>query len=145
MSSFFSPYRHQFVRVGACVPHVAVADPRQNADNVLGLLATGDTARVALMVFPELGLSAYAIDDLLFQDAVLDEVERQLERLMSAGRSGSPRTRRLLAAIFCSPLRERRLSPSTSRSAKIYGCRSRRAPRRRSPAPRSSSTSPPAI
>src|SRR5712671_2180187 len=86
MSSFFSPYRHQFVRVGACVPHVAVADPRQNADNVLGLLASGDTARIALMVFPELGLSAYAIDDLLFQDAVLDEVERQLERLVSASR-----------------------------------------------------------
>jgi len=72
MSSFFSPYHHQFVRVGACVPHVAVADPRRNSDNVLGLLASGDTARIALMVFPELGLSAYAIDDLLFQDAVLD-------------------------------------------------------------------------
>jgi NAD+ synthase (glutamine-hydrolysing) len=90
MSSFFSPYRHQFVRVGACVPHVAVADPRQNADNVLGLLASGDTARIALMVFPELGLSAYAIDDLLFQDAVLDEVERQLERLVSASRDLFP-------------------------------------------------------
>src|SRR6202045_2516571 len=90
MSSFFSPYRHQFVRVGACVPHVAVADPRQNADNVLGLLASGDTARVALMVFPELGLSAYAIDDLLFQDAVLDQVERQLERLISASRDLFP-------------------------------------------------------
>ena len=90
MSSFFSPYRHQFVRVGACVPHVAVADPRQNAANVLGLLASGDMARIALMVFPELGLSAYAIDDLLFQDAMLDEVERQLERLVSASRDLFP-------------------------------------------------------
>ena len=35
-----------------------------------------EAERVALMVFPELGLSAYAIDDLLFQDAVLDAVER---------------------------------------------------------------------
>jgi len=70
MSPFFSPYRHQFIRVGACVPQVAVTEPRRNADNVLGLLAEGDKARVALMVFPELCLSAYAIDDLLFQDAV---------------------------------------------------------------------------
>jgi NAD+ synthase (glutamine-hydrolysing) len=101
MSSFFSPYRHQFVRVGACVPHVAVADPRQNADNVLGLLATSDTARVALMVFPELGLSAYAIDDLLFQDAVLDEVERQLERLISASRDLFP------VFVVGAPLRHR--------------------------------------
>ena len=55
MASFFSPYSHEFVRLGACVPHVAVADPRQNADNVLDLLASGDKASIALMVFPELG------------------------------------------------------------------------------------------
>ncbi len=90
MASFFSPYSHEFVRLGACVPHVAVADPRQNADNVLDLLASGDKARIALMVFPELGISAYAIDDLLLQDAVLDEVERQLDRLISASRDLFP-------------------------------------------------------
>jgi NAD+ synthase (glutamine-hydrolysing) len=84
MSSFFSPYRHQFIRVGACVPHVAVTEPRRNAENVLGLLAEGDSSRVALMVFPELCLSAYAIDDLLFQDALLDEVVRQVDRLIGA-------------------------------------------------------------
>ena len=84
MSPFFSPYRHQFIRVGACVPQVAVTEPRRNAQNVLGLLAEGDKARVALMVFPELCLSAYAIDDLLFQDAVLDEVAQQIDRLIRA-------------------------------------------------------------
>src|SRR5215472_10590326 len=84
MSSFYSPYRHQFIRVAACVPQVAITEPRRNADNVLGLLTEGDQARVALMVFPELCLSAYAIDDLLFQDAVLDEVTRQIDRLICA-------------------------------------------------------------
>src|ERR1700751_2188313 len=84
MSSFFSPYRHQFTRLSACVPRVSVVEPRRNGDNVLGLLAEGDKARVALMVFPELCLSAYAIDDLLFQDAVLDEVVRQVDRLICA-------------------------------------------------------------
>jgi NAD+ synthase (glutamine-hydrolysing) len=82
MPSFFSPYRHQFVRIGACVPRVAAAEPRRNAENVLGLLAEGNQARVALMVFPELCVSAYAIDDLLFQDAVLDEVVRQIDGLI---------------------------------------------------------------
>jgi NAD+ synthase (glutamine-hydrolysing) len=82
MSSFFSPYRHQFVRIAACVPRVAIIEPRRNAENVLDLLAEGDRARVALMVFPELCVSAYAIDDLLFQDAVLDEVVRQIDRLI---------------------------------------------------------------
>ena len=101
MTSFFSPYSHEFVRVGACVPHVAVADPRQNADNVLGLLAEGDRSRIALMVFPELGLSAYAIDDLLLQDAMLDEVERQIDRLMAASRELFP------VFVVGAPLRHR--------------------------------------
>src|ERR1700730_18142022 len=87
---FFSPYRHDFIRIGACVPHVAVAAPPRNAENVLNLLAAGDQARIALMVFPELCLSAYAIDDLLFQDAVLDGVVRQLDRLICASRELFP-------------------------------------------------------
>ena len=90
MSSFFSPYRHQFIRVGACVPAVAPAEPERNAAAVEAMLADGDRARVALMVFPELCLSAYAIDDLLFQDAVLDAVERQIARLVEASRDRFP-------------------------------------------------------
>jgi NAD+ synthase (glutamine-hydrolysing) len=83
------------------VPHVAVADPQRNAESVLELFATGDRDRIALMVFPELGLSAYAIDDLLFQDAVLDEVERQINRLISASRKLLP------AFVVGAPLRHR--------------------------------------
>jgi NAD+ synthase (glutamine-hydrolysing) len=90
MSSFFTPYRHQFTRVGACVPLVAVGEPRKNADSVLSMLADGDAARVAVMVFPELCLSAYAIDDLLFQDAVLDAVESEIARLIAASRDALP-------------------------------------------------------
>ena len=90
MSSFFSPYRHQFIRVGACVPAVAPAEPERNAAAVEAMLADGDRARVALMVFPELCLSAYAIDDLLFQDAVLDAVETQIGRLLDASRERFP-------------------------------------------------------
>ena len=90
MSAFFSPYRHDFLRVGACVPLVAVADPARNAAAVEALLAEGDRARVGLMVFPELCLSAYAIDDLLFQDALLDAVEGQIDRLLQASRERFP-------------------------------------------------------
>jgi NAD+ synthase (glutamine-hydrolysing) len=90
ISSFFTPYRHQFTRIGACVPRVAVCEPRRNADAVLALFAEGDAARVALMVFPELCLSAYAIDDLLFQDALLDAVEREVDRLIAASRDRFP-------------------------------------------------------
>src|SRR2546430_290307 len=101
MTPFFTPYSHEFVRLGACIPKAAVADPSTNGDNILGLIESGDKARIALMVFPELGLSAYAIDDLLFQDAVLDEVERQLDRLFSASRDRFP------VFVVGAPLRQR--------------------------------------
>ena len=42
MSSFFSPYGHQFIRVGACVPAVAPAEPERNAAAVEAMLADGD-------------------------------------------------------------------------------------------------------
>ncbi|HLY47403.1 MAG TPA: NAD(+) synthase [Stellaceae bacterium] len=90
MSAFFSPTRHQFVRVGACVPPVAVAEPARNGDQALALIAAGDEAGVALMVFPELCLSAYSIDDLLFQDALLDAVVVQIERLVAASAEFAP-------------------------------------------------------
>ena len=55
---FLSPYAHDFVRLAACVPQVRVADSRFNTDQTLDLLSQADRERVAVMVFPELGLSA---------------------------------------------------------------------------------------
>ncbi|HTQ32951.1 MAG TPA: NAD(+) synthase [Stellaceae bacterium] len=90
MSEFFSPYSHQFVRLAICVPQVAVADPAKNGDQVADLYTQGDRDGVAVMLFPELCLSAYAIDDLLFQDALLDAVVVQIERLAELSRDKLP-------------------------------------------------------
>ena len=90
MSSFFSPYRHQFVRLGVCVPQVAVADPVKNGDQVAALVEAGDSDGIAVLLFPELCLSAYAVDDLLFQDALLDAVEAQIVRLIELSRKRAP-------------------------------------------------------
>src|SRR3546814_1454362 len=45
---------------------------------------------LALMVFPELGLSGYSIDDLLLQRALLDDVEARLLELVEASRELRP-------------------------------------------------------
>ena len=87
---FFSPYAHEFVRIAACVPQLAVADPAFNGRETLALLKQGHDQAVGLMVFPELGLSAYAIDDLLFQDALLDAVQAELKALVEASRDLFP-------------------------------------------------------
>ena len=79
-------YSHDFARVGAAVPRVEPADPAFNVEATLELAARGDEAKAAVMVFPELGLSAYALDELHFQDAVLDAVEAGIVRIAEASR-----------------------------------------------------------
>ncbi len=87
---FASPYRHGFVRLAACVPQIALADPSANAAETLKLVARGAEQGVALMVFPELGLCGYSIDDLLLQDALLEAVETAIAELVAASRGLTP-------------------------------------------------------
>jgi NAD+ synthase (glutamine-hydrolysing) len=84
LSDFFSLYSHEFVRVACCVPRTRVADAAYNLAETLRLAGEGDKARTAIMVFPELGLSSYAIEDLLLQDALLDQVEHSIARVVAA-------------------------------------------------------------
>ena len=72
---------------------------KANLSETIRLAQQGDAAKAALLVFPELGLSAYAIDDLLFQDALLDAVERAIDQLVIASRDLYP------ALIIGAPLR----------------------------------------
>src|SRR6185295_3945727 len=50
----------------------------------------GETRHLDLMVFPELGISAYAIDDLHLQDALLDAVEQSIGGLAEASKALRP-------------------------------------------------------
>ena len=88
--SFFSPYRHGFVRVATAVPKVKLADPAANAQSILALAREADAAGVAVVVFPELGLTGYTIDDLLQQEALLDAVEAALAVLSEASAGLKP-------------------------------------------------------
>ena len=99
--SFFSPYRHEFLRIAACVPRIGIGDPAFNAAQTLELLHRADAQKIAVMIFPELGISAYAIDDLLFQDALLDRVEVALAELAEASRHLFP------VFVVGAPLRRR--------------------------------------
>ena len=84
--AFFSIHAQGFVRVAACTPRIHVGDPASNTDETLSLMRIGEKRRADLMVFPELGLSAYAIDDLLLQEALLDAVEVGIRKLVAASR-----------------------------------------------------------
>ena len=87
---FSSLYAHGFARVAAAVPHVRPAEPAFNAERTLALTREAASEGAALVVFPELGLSAYAIDDLLHQHALADAVDQALREIVSQSRDLEP-------------------------------------------------------
>ncbi len=88
--SFRSIYRHGFARVAACTLRGALADPAANAAAILRVARECHDRAVAVAVFPELALSAYAIDDLRMQDALLDAVEQAAAAIIEASRELLP-------------------------------------------------------
>ena len=104
---FLSIYRQGFVRVAACRPRCEIADPTFNLAETLSLVRQGHERAVALMVFPELGLSGYSIDDLLLQHALLGDVEAKLADLVEESKRLSP------VIIVGAPLR---------REGRLYNC-----------------------
>ncbi len=88
--AFESLYSQGFARVGAAVPRVRVAEPEFNAERTLELARRASDAGAAAVVFPELGLAGYSIDDLHHQQAVLRAVERAIARLVAASASLTP-------------------------------------------------------
>ncbi|WP_181707791.1 NAD(+) synthase [Chthonobacter rhizosphaerae] len=104
---FHSIHRHGLVRLAAATPHVHTADPARNASATIELARRADAEAVDLAVFPELGISSYAQDDLHLQDAILSDVEAALAQVVEASRRLS--TVLLLGA----PLR---------REGRVYNC-----------------------
>ncbi|HEX3990331.1 MAG TPA: nitrilase-related carbon-nitrogen hydrolase, partial [Acetobacteraceae bacterium] len=82
--SFRSLYQHGFVRVAACTTRTALADPATNAATILEMARSCHAQGAALAVFPELGVSGYAISDLLQQTALLDAVEAAVATIVAA-------------------------------------------------------------
>jgi NAD+ synthase (glutamine-hydrolysing) len=90
VTAFFNLHTHGFVRVAAVAPRLRVADP---AFNVAGTIAAARAAAAdgaSLVLFPELGLSAYAIDDLLQQSSLLEAVEAAVGTLIAFSQDVTP-------------------------------------------------------
>ncbi|WP_375262300.1 NAD(+) synthase [Palleronia sp.] len=105
--SFHALHRHGFVRVAASTPHVRTADVSFNRDAVLIEARRAHEAQVDLLVYPELCLSSYALDDLHMQSALLDAVEDALDEVVAASSELSP------VLLVGAPLRQ---------DGKLYNC-----------------------
>ncbi len=79
--NFFNLYNHGFVRTAVGIPAVRVADPAFNAEETIALIRAAAEHKAAIVLFPELGLSAYSCDDLFHQRALLDGCRDAIARI----------------------------------------------------------------
>ncbi len=66
---FYAIHSHGLIRVAAATPRASVGDTGANAEATIALAREADARGVDLVVFPELNLTSYAIDDLHLQTA----------------------------------------------------------------------------
>ena len=90
MDPFHSLYSHGFVRIAAAVPNVRIADPAFNAQRTVELARAASDKNAAVVLFPELGLSGYAIDDLLHQQSLTDAVLEAIKTLVAESAALEP-------------------------------------------------------
>lgn len=87
---FHSIYRHGFLRAAVAIPFVRVADPAYNVGRTLALARRAHDQKAGIVLFPEMGLSAYANDDLFHQDALLEASRDALAEVVAASRELLP-------------------------------------------------------
>jgi NAD+ synthase (glutamine-hydrolysing) len=104
---FFDMHNHGFVRVATSTPAVRPADVAFNLAAVLQEAERAQESGVDLLVYPELCLSGYAIDDLHLQHALLDAVEDAVEQVRVASEG--------LSTVLV-------IGAALRRNGKIYNC-----------------------
>lgn len=87
---FRSAYAHGYARIASCTVPTSIADPDTNVATVIERVRALHDRGVALAIFPELGLSGYAIEDLHLQDVVLDRVLAAIDTLAAATKDLRP-------------------------------------------------------
>jgi len=87
---FSSIHAHGLVRVAAATPIATAGDPAVNAHAALALAKQAHDAHVDLVVFPELNLSSYAVDDLHLQDGFRRAVETALVAVVAGSATLAP-------------------------------------------------------
>lgn len=93
-----------FVRVAAATPPVHLADPSANAQEIIAAARTCVDQGAAVVVFPEMSVSGYSLDDLVLQETLLDKTWLAIETLCQASATlGSPSLTPLL--VVGAPLR----------------------------------------
>jgi NAD+ synthase (glutamine-hydrolysing) len=87
---FHSIYSHGLIRATVAIPSVRVADCDYNVKRTLYLARQASYNHAAIILFPELGISAYSNEDQFHQDALLDATVSAVAFLKAESRNLLP-------------------------------------------------------
>ncbi len=73
-----------FIRVGAAVPRLEVANCGFNADEIIRMINEGEAKGIQILAFPELAVTSYTCADLFHQQPLTREAEIQLKRIVAS-------------------------------------------------------------
>lgn len=76
--------KHDYLRVAAATPQVETAALQSNAEHILKLYSLAAKQNVSLVVFPELSITGYTLEDLVMQTDLLASARQQLVKLAAA-------------------------------------------------------------
>ena len=71
-----------FIRVGAIVPSLRVADTEFNIKEIIKQIKNAHSKQVQIVCFPELCITGYTCGDLFEQDVLLDKAEQSLGNIL---------------------------------------------------------------
>lgn len=71
-----------FVRVGAIVPKLKVADVEFNCNEIIKQIEIASNNKIQIAVFPELCVTGYTCQDLFEQDTLLEYAEKALNKIL---------------------------------------------------------------
>lgn len=87
---FYNLYEHGLVRVAAATFPLSLVEPGKNTAAIVAQTQQLDADGVRLVVFPEMCLVGYSLDDLVLQDTLLDAVQDSLTDLVAASSNLGP-------------------------------------------------------
>lgn len=76
-----------YIKIGAAVPSVKLADCKYNAERIIGMMARAEGMGAEVLCFPELSITGSSCGDLFQQQQLLDEALSALLRIMEFSRN----------------------------------------------------------
>ena len=70
-----------FIKVGACVPELKVANPKFNTEVIKKQIDLAIKNNIGIITFPELSITGYTCNDLFNQDILIEAANKSLEEI----------------------------------------------------------------